>query len=507
MFGTDRLRRATTLRGMVASCADFLETAGMTRPNILLIIADGMQAESVDPGHACLTPSLDALAQRGVRFRRAHTTCPTCSPARASLLTGMLPHNHGVLEVEHGRDDDQCVLRTEYPHFAQKLSDAGYRTGYFGKWHVERSQEVSRFGWQESVVKGAAHVKNIGKGDQGPEAFTLDEALCGYIEGPRGYRRILHWGVTDTPIDERYPGLTVLDAEKFLSEKLTGDNSWCCCVSFSEPNEALVVGRDTWDRYDPTEIPLPDNFFDDMSDRPNMYQREQAIGRSLSEDHWRAARAAYFGRITEVDSLVGRLVNQVESAGQLDNTVVIFVADHGRYVGAHGYDTHNFGAFEETYRVPLIISGPDLASDAECDAHVSLADLGATICELGGCSPFDCADSASFQSLLKEPGSVPAEFETGYAEYHGTRFPLMQRVLWQGDWKFVFNGFDFDELYNLREDPAETHNRISDPEQQSRVDSMMGEIWRRVRDTGDRAILESHYFSMRFAAVGPDAAP
>ena len=78
-----QLAPCTTLRCMVASCADFLETAGMTRPNILLIIADGMQAEAVDPGHACLTPSLDALAQRGVRFRRAHTTCPTCSPSHS----------------------------------------------------------------------------------------------------------------------------------------------------------------------------------------------------------------------------------------------------------------------------------------------------------------------------------------------------------------------------------------------------------------------------------------
>ncbi len=83
----------------------------------------------------------------------------------------------------------------------------------------------------------------------------------------------------------------------------------------------------------------------------------------------------------------------------------------------------------------------------------------------------------------------------------------MQRVLWQGDWKFVFNGFDFDELYNLKDDPAETRNRIEEPEQRSRIELMMAEIWRRVRDTGDRAILESHYFSMRFASVGPDAAP
>jgi choline-sulfatase len=478
----------------------------MSKPNIILIIADGMQAEAVDPGHACLTPGLDALARRGVRFRKAHTTCPTCSPARASLMTGMLPHNHGVLEVEHGRDVDQCVLRTEYPHFAQKLSDAGYRTGYFGKWHVERTQDVSRFGWQESVVKGAAHVKNIGKGDQGPATFQLDESLCGYIEGPRGYRRILHWGVTDTPIDQRYPGLTVLAAEQFLDEQPANGEPWCCCVSFSEPNEALIVGRETWDQYDPAAIPLPENFFDDMSNRPNMYQREQEIGRSLSREHWQSARACYFGRITELDSLVTRLASRLESMGELDNTVIIFVADHGRYVGAHGFDAHNFGAFEEIYRIPLIVSGPGVATDATCDAQVSIADLGATLCQLGGTEPFGVPDSNSFYGVLAAPDAVPSEFDTGYAEYHGTRFPLMQRVLWQGDWKFVFNGFDFDELYNLRDDPAETRNRIREPEQQLRIESMMAEIWRRVRDTGDRAILESHYFSMRFAMVGPDAA-
>jgi arylsulfatase A-like enzyme len=479
----------------------------MSTPNLLIILADGMQAETVNPGHPCLTPHLDALARRGVRFRNAHTTCPTCSPARASLMTGLLPHNHGVLEVEHGRDADQCVLRAEHPHFAQRLSAAGYRTGYFGKWHVERTQDVARFGWQEGTVKGAEHLKGIGKGEPGPEALDLDESLSGYIEGPRGYRRILHWGVTDTPLDRRYPGITVLDAEPFLDRCLGGSAPWCCCVSFSEPNEALVVGRETWDRYDPGTLPLPANFFDDLSDRPNLYQREQQIGRALPEEHWRAARACYFGRITEIDGLVGRLLSRVEDAGRLGETVVVFLADHGRYVGAHGFDAHNFGAFEEIYRIPLILAGPGIARDAPCDALVSIADLGATLCELGGAPPIGAADSRSFQRLLGRPHAAPPGFETGYAEYHGTRFPLMQRILWHGGWKFVFNGFDFDELYDLAEDPHEMHNRAGDPGQRERIEWMMSEVWRRVRDTGDRAIHESHYFSMRLACVGPDAAP
>jgi choline-sulfatase len=137
---------------------------------------------------------------------------------------------------------------------------------------------------------------------------------------------------------------------------------------------------------------------------------------------------------------------------------------------------------------------------------VSIADVGVTLCELGTAEPIDVPDSRSFHPLLQDPSGVAPQFEIGYAEYHGTRFPLMQRILWQGDWKFVFNGFDFDELYNLRDDPQEVTNRAAEPGQQQRIESMMSEIWRRVRDTGDRAIHESHYFSMRLACVGPEAA-
>ena len=474
------------------------------QPNILLVIADGMQAATLSPGHVCHTPNLDGLIARGVHFRNAHTVCPTCSPARASLMTGLLPHSHGVLEVEHGRDADQCVLRADAPHFAQRLSDAGYRTGYFGKWHIERSNAVERFGWQESIVKGAEHLSGLGRGDPGPRSFTLDESLTGYLDGHAGYNRTLHWGVTETPLEQRYPGLTARDAERFLDSCLSDSRPWCCCVSFSEPNEALIVGRPTWDRYDRAAIPLPANFRDDMAGRPNLYARQQEIGRHLSEDFWQSARTCYFGRITELDTLVSRLVEQIDGAGQRDNTVIVFVADHGRYVGGHGFDAHNFGAFEEIYGIPLIVAGHGITKGKTCEAPISIADLCPTLCELGSADMIDVRDSRSFQPLLSDPSARIPEFDTGYAEYHGTRFPLMQRVLWRDEWKFVFNGFDFDELYNLREDPHEMTNLVG--EEPDRVASLMTDVWRWVRDTGDRAIHESHYFSMRFAAIGPNAA-
>jgi arylsulfatase A-like enzyme len=112
-------------------------------------------------------------------------------------------------------------------------------------------------------------------------------------------------------------------------------------------------------------------------------------------------------------------------------------------------------------------------------------------------------DSVSFAPTLKDPDST--QRESLYAENHGTRFSLTQRILWQGDWKFVFNGFDFDELYDLADDPSEMTNLANDPAQRERVESMMAEVWSWIRKTGDRAVNETHYFSMRMGIVGPNA--
>jgi choline-sulfatase len=477
------------------------------RPNILLFLMDGAQASALEPDSPCRTPNFDRLRERGVLFRRAYTATPTCSPARASLLTGMLPHNHGVLEVEHGRDPDQCVLRTDKPHWAQRLRDSGYRTAYFGKWHVERTNDLSAFGWEINKCKAAEHHQFLGQGKDGGARLEVDPQLCRHLEGPSGYNRVLHYGVTDIPAAERCPAFTVRQARETITELSDGDAPWCTCLSFSEPNEALVVSRDTFMQYDAAAIPLPDNLRDDLSGRPNLYRRQRDISAAVTDDEWRMARTCYYGRITELDAEFGRLLDDLESSGEIDNTIIIVTADHGRYVGAHGFDAHNFGAFEEIYRIPLIVAGPGIAAGCETNGLVNFQDLCPTILELTGNQAFDVADSRSFTPLLRDPVANEADFNEAYGEYHGTRFSLAQRILWQGDWKFVFNGFDYDELYNLHDDPGETTNLINRPEHRERADAMMAGIWRIIRETGDRTLAETHYYSMRFARVGPNPDP
>lgn len=419
-------------------------------------------------------------------------------------MTGLLPHNHGVLEVEHGRDADQCVLRTDKPHFAQRLAEVGYQTGYFGKWHVERSDDLAAFGWRNSVVKSAEAVKHLGKGDDG--GLAVDPDLSRWHQGPvEGYRKVLHYGVTDVPPEERYAHATVDQALDFLQGK-DGDQPWLTCVSFSEPNEALVVSRQTFERYTLADIDLPENRDDDFADKPNLYRRQKSIAADVTDDEWRMARACYYGRITELDDQLGRLLDWLEESGQADSTVVVVTADHGRYVGAHGFDAHNFGAFEEIYRVPMIVAGGGVAAggDSSLEPLVMFHDLCPTLIEVAGGQALDESDARSFAGLLR--GEDTDDFDEAYSEYHGTRFGLCQRVLWQGDWKFVFNGFDFDELYDLANDPDERNNLAALPEQADRVRDMMAGVWQHAKASGDRAIVESHYFSMRFAAVGPDVA-
>jgi arylsulfatase A-like enzyme len=475
------------------------------QPNILLFLPDGMQAQVTSPDHDCLTPNIDRLAEGGLRFARAHTVLPTCSPSRASLMTGVLPHNHGVLQVEHCADEDQCVLRTEYPHWAQRLSQAGYRTGYFGKWHIERANRVEDFGWQVNGTHEGSAFRALGTGSARTEDLLTEDCLALYETGPEGYNRILHCGVTDVASENRTFAATTEMALDFIEGGAGQSAPWVCCASFSEPNTPLIAGRQAFERYDLDAISLPESLRDEMAASPGFYRRQRAVFSHWTDRQWQETRAVYYALITELDAQLGRLLDALDRSGQRENTIVVVTADHGRYMGAHGLDAHNFGAFEEAYNVPLIIAGPGVASGEVTDALVSSMSLGPTLLDLAGADPLDAADSSSFAPLLRDPGGAAEDFDTCYAEFFGTRFWVTQRVLWQGLWKLVFNGFDYDELYNLDEDPHELHNLGTDPAYEDIRRSMMAEIWRIAHQTRDNVLLETHYAPMRFAAVGPNA--
>jgi arylsulfatase A-like enzyme len=451
-----------------------------TRPNILILMADQMQGRALEPGHFCQTPNLDRLAARGVRFARAHAPSATCVPSRTSLMTGLLPHNWQGTPAS--------------PHWAQNLAQSGYQTGYFGKWGLS-SSDPRDHGWQ---VVGEKSYKAIA--DSREQSYSLE----GILDTPPGYNRQLFYGVTDTPPQERGLGLCTQAASQFLEEKLQTDEPWCCFISLTEPHDPYICGEEAFALYDVNNIPLAPSLHDDLAGRPNVYRRVQRVWESWSERRHREAAACYWASITEVDAAFGRLLDQLEAAGKTDDTLVIVTADHGDLLGAHGLYCKNFMAAEEIYNIPLLVAGAGIGVGETTSARAGLHDLGPTLLELTNCDPLDTgADSRSFVEVLRDPQGAASRFQSGYAEYSGGMMRLTQRVLWDGEWKFVFNGFDFDELYDLENDPHEMKNLAEEPEYRARLLEMTRQFWRRVEETGDRALYNSHYPPARIAACGP----
>ena len=470
------------------------------RPNVLVLMSDQMQGRVLEPESPCRTPHLDALASRGVRIRHGYTPNPVCSPARASLMTGLLPHNHGVEHVTHCVAEDQGNLREDRPHWAQRLWDAGYATAYFGKWHVERSGDVARFGWDVDGTPGSPRYREAeerARGD-GKEEWKIKRMLA----DPPGYPETLLYGVTTRPSESREMGITATAAIEFLETAVKSPDPWCCFVSVPEPHDPFVATLSEFEKCRPSELPIPRNWTDDLKDRPNVYRKCAQVFADLTEEEKRLAMACYYASITEIDSQFGRVLDFVESGGHLENTVVVVTGDHGELLGAHGLYMKNISAFEEVYHIPMLVSGPGLARGAAPDARVGLHDLAPTILELAGLEPIGAPDSRSFAPLLRDPERAP-EYRTGYAEYFGTRFHLTQRVVWDGKWKLVFNGFDFDELYDLEADPGEMDNLAGKPEHAGKLKEMFARAWKVIEETGDPQLAKSRYPALRLAPYGP----
>lgn len=472
-----------------------------SRPNILVLMCDQLQGRVFEPGHPCRTPNLDALDARGIRFRHAYTPNAVCSPARASLMTGLHVHNHGVLNVTHTTDPDQAQLRTEHPHWAQRLRDAGYRTGYFGKWHVERTFDLDRFGWDVNGCESSDLLRNRQEAvaaARAPEHWSLrkDYATPGYAPN-------LFYGVTSTPPEERQMGIITGLALDYLEEVTEQPGPWCCFVSVPEPHDPFVAGEEAFALYDAEEIPLAPNVHDELTGRPGIYRKAGRVWRDLTDLERREAAACYYASITEIDAQFGRLLDKLASSGDLDNTIVVLVADHGELLGAHGMYCKNFSANEEIYNIPLAMAGPGIPEGVVAKARVGSHDLGPTLLELVGAEPIDVPDSRSFLPVLQAPEAAAQDFTTGFAEYFGNRYYITYRVTWDGPWKYIHNGFDIDELYNLDDDPWELHNLAEDPAHEDDLVRMATLMWRFVKETGDTALLNTHYPILRLAPVGP----
>jgi arylsulfatase A-like enzyme len=453
-------------------------------------MSDHTNAAALAPASQCVKPNLDALAREGLRFAHCYTTNAICSPARASLMTGTWPSTHGMWDCTHTQRREWVNVSDRLTYFSERLADAGYVNGYFGKWHVEQTLKLEDFGWHEYD-----HRCGGARGEAMAEPRVT-------VETP-GYRPYLLAGVSDDSADPvHHPAFD--KGMDFIRRHAAGDRPFCCFVSASEPHDPYVPPRSFLDMYDIESVRVsPTLHEEDDGTKPEVLRRMRAVWSDLSDADWQLISAAYWAVISFLDAEIGRILDVLRETGCYEDTVIIVTSDHGDMLGGHGLATKGVGtAYEEVYNIPLIVRVPGLRAGEEAAHKASLVDLAPTILDLCAAEPLADTHGRSLRPVL-EGVSNPGEWQDAYAEFFGQRFVYTQRIVWHGDWKYVFSPGGIDELYNLAEDPNEEHNRAADPACSDVLEDLCRRMWRRMEQIGDDSLFNTHYATLRTAPVGP----
>lgn len=412
------------------------------RPNILIVYTDDQRWDCLGlAGHPFLkTPHIDRIGREGARFAHAFTTTPVCSPSRASFLTGQYKHTHGVLGNE-----DSTALSHRLGTFPRLLQAAGYRTGYFGKWHMGGSG-APRPGFDRWVsVDGQGTYINPSLNVDGQPVKT------------EGYFADI---VTD-------------HAARFIDEAGNSSAPFCAIVAHKGPHSPFTPAPRHAKLFANRTIERRPNSRDDLSGKPALAQPlpgwpRVGPGTGPGDDQVREQLAT----LAAIDEGVGRLLALLEHRGELDRTFVLFTSDHGYFWGEHGLGDKR-AAYEEALRVPLLVRYPPLAAAGTVSGALVLnIDIAPTLLTLAGVAAPAAMQGKSFLPLLgpARSASSDAEFRAAFlAEYsHEADQPRIPtwRAVRTPRWKYIqyptLPGMD--ELYDLTADPLEMRNLAGDPE-------------------------------------------
>ena len=334
-----------------------------SRPNILLIYPDQMRYDCMSPSgnRIVKTPNLQRLANEGMTFDNAFSSYPLCCPFRASLLTGKQAQGHGMYQ-------NHFPLRADQDFLAERLVDDGYKTFYVGKWHLEGGPKP---------------------GYVPPDRRFGFERFAGFNRGHQ-YMNGIFWRETDQAYRcNRYePDFQTDHLIDYIDEALdeAPGQPFFGFISYGPPHHPNDMPDHWRSMYDPAEIELPKGWLG--SDAQARIQKERvardcngnmkaalksrcAYGKKQplepeTEDELRTFIAEYYGMISNIDHNVGRILNHLDAKGIADNTMVIFLSDHGDMLGEHGFPCgYKPQGYRAAMQVPLIIRYPDRVKAGE----------------------------------------------------------------------------------------------------------------------------------------------
>jgi arylsulfatase A-like enzyme len=500
-------------------------------PNVVLLMADQLRWDAIGAyGNPVVkTPHLDRLAREGIRCDAAYVANPFCMPARASVLTGRWPHAHGLWDNGVRLPPDTVTLATV-------LANHGYHTGLVGKGHLDVLNQPGSLeyngGWDDPAREAwhgpyygfsEVHLRCGGHPPGGhygawlqrehPEAVPLlqrDRALEPPIAG--AWKSAL-------PVELHSSTWTGDQAVAFINRH--GARPFFLWASFIDPHPPLCPPAPYSDMYDPGDMPLPVRRRGELDDKPPHFRglahqgtvarRPYGPPRDIADErrpdaHNQVRKAYYYGMTSLVDHNVGRILAALEAQRLLDDTLVVYVSDHGEMLGDHWLDSKGPWHYDGCTRIPLLFRYPSaLPAGRVVTDFVSQCDVAPTICELldvpyvswpvrsddlhpGGAAGPDTLPDAQGMSLVPAlRGEGPARSQV-LTEFEWRWMPgLHQKTLRTRDWRLtVYAGRRDGELYDLRADPQEFVNRFHDPAYRPAVAEMTAALLDEVLRTEGR---------------------
>lgn len=417
---------------------------GRKRPNVLYVFSDMQRATSIgcygDPN--VRTPTIDAFARQGARLDTAMSSTPVCCPHRACLMTGLYSHHHGVVS-------NKVLFTRKARGIAEQFRDAGYVTGYSGKWHIPDG-----YGSEDSMPLGfphGQHLKKYGKKLHGHYVRVTVRDESGKEVKKEVYKPTL---TTDETID-------------FIEEKSGGDKPWIFFLSWIPPHGPYASPPEYRKHYE-GELKLPPN-----------------VPAGLPTEYARKCLPDYYGMVESLDVEFKRILDALDRAGVADDTIVCYSSDHGDMVGCQGYRAKRW-PYDESARVPFIIRYPGtIPSGQVIDDPFGTVDVYPTLAALAGLKPPSGIDGLDYSPLL-----------TGKSKKAPRDYAFIQMmyafVPWPGWRGFRTREYTYARtvdgpwiLFNDAKDPYQMKNLVDDPKSQSLVKKMDKRLADIMAENGD----------------------
>ncbi len=446
------------------------------KKNVLVMFCDQLRVDLLGCyGNTLIrTPNIDALAADSVVFNNAFTPTAICSPARASLMTGLYAHKHNMFNNSTKRYS-YCRHLPSDVNMIQDWADEAtdYQTGYFGKWHIGPTTDLFSSSFHRTHPQSGedAPLFASGHGHPNESLGELTKEIGERTIGPSGKLT----GTVKVPMQD-FPDVQAGRYTREFIGDCDPDRPFLAFCSFPGPHSPWLVPEEYGIRYDPEEIPLWDNRNDTLEGKPINQHKLQILSKKnrgnvplqVQDESLRQKLSVCFSYIELIDQCVGEVVDYLKREELYENTAIFFTADHGDMANSHGFPSKGSYMYDEIYRIPLIFKpAAGSAPHKRVNEPVHLMDVTATCMDVmaGGEQVDMIGQPLQGRSLRAFEADKPHwERKVHYAQYHGDWYGHYSvRMVTDGRWKLVWNFSDLCELYDLENDPNELRNLFYDP--------------------------------------------